>query len=183
MAYLNLIEKARKYLKVSDIVLDFGCGTGLVCNEIAINVKKIYAIDISAKMIEIANVKTSKRKIQNIDYKQTTVFNEAFKHGSFDAIIAFNILHLLNDAQKHVKRISELLKPGGFIISATPCMAEKPLLNNLLKIGSMLGIIPKIKSFKNSKVERIFIDENMEVTENIPLKLNSTQYLLIAQKQ
>jgi len=54
LSYLNFIEKARKYLKANDTVLDFGCGTGLVCNEIAENVKMIYAMDISSKMIEIA---------------------------------------------------------------------------------------------------------------------------------
>jgi 2-polyprenyl-3-methyl-5-hydroxy-6-metoxy-1,4-benzoquinol methylase len=183
MAYLNLIEKARKYLKVNDIVLDFGCGTGLVCNEIADNVKRVYAIDISSKMIEIARNKAFECKIKNIDFAYTTIFDERYKRDSIDIIIVFNVLHLLDDTQKVVQRISELLKPGGFIISATPCMGEKTLLNSLLKIGSILGIIPKIKSFKNSELERIFINENMEVTENIPLKLNSTQYLLIAQKQ
>lgn len=39
LTYLNIFEKTRKYLKVSDIVLDYGCGTRLVSNEIADNVE------------------------------------------------------------------------------------------------------------------------------------------------
>ncbi len=49
--YINIIERTKKYLKISDTVLDFGCGTGLISNEIADDVKMIHAIDISSNMI------------------------------------------------------------------------------------------------------------------------------------
>lgn len=39
--YLKFIEKTKKCLQVSNIVLDFGCGTGLVCNEIEVRSIKI----------------------------------------------------------------------------------------------------------------------------------------------
>ncbi len=48
--YRQIIEKSKIYLKTADIVLDFGCGTGLVSNEIAKSVKKIHAIDLSSKI-------------------------------------------------------------------------------------------------------------------------------------
>jgi ubiquinone/menaquinone biosynthesis C-methylase UbiE len=65
---IKIIEKTKKYLKISDNVLDYGCGTGLISNEIADNVKMIHAIDTSSKMIEIAKKKADRRKIENIDY-------------------------------------------------------------------------------------------------------------------
>ncbi len=49
---IKIIDRTKKYLKTSDTVLDFGCGTGLISNEIANNVRLIQAIDISSKMIE-----------------------------------------------------------------------------------------------------------------------------------
>jgi 2-polyprenyl-3-methyl-5-hydroxy-6-metoxy-1,4-benzoquinol methylase len=182
LTYRRFIEKAKKYLKVSDIVLDFGCGTGLVCNEIADNVKMIYAIDISSEMIEIAKKKAFGGKIQNINYVHTTIFDERFKSNSLEVIIVFNVLHLLEDSQKVIQRINELLKPGGFIISATPCMGERPVLNSLFSIGSKIGITPKIKSFKISELEHFFIKENFEIIETGSMKQNSPQYLLIARK-
>jgi 2-polyprenyl-3-methyl-5-hydroxy-6-metoxy-1,4-benzoquinol methylase len=182
LAYLNFIEKAREYLKDNDIVLDFGCGTGLVCNEIADNVKMIYAIDISSEMIEIAKNKAHGLKIRNINYVYTTIFDERFKRDSLDVIIVFNVLHLLEDSQKVIQRINELLKPEGFIISATPCMGERPLLNSLFSIGSKIGITPEIKSFKISELEHFFIKEKFEIIETDCLRQNSPQYLLIAKK-
>jgi ubiquinone/menaquinone biosynthesis C-methylase UbiE len=56
--YIRIIDKIRKYFKISDVVLDYGCGTGLISNLIVGNVKEIHAIDISSKMIEIAQKKS-----------------------------------------------------------------------------------------------------------------------------
>jgi predicted TPR repeat methyltransferase len=63
--YINIIERTKKHLKISDTVLDCGCGTGLISNEIADDVKVIHAIDISSNMIGIA-VKKQKREILQI---------------------------------------------------------------------------------------------------------------------
>jgi 2-polyprenyl-3-methyl-5-hydroxy-6-metoxy-1,4-benzoquinol methylase len=182
LTYWKFIEKAKKYLKTDDIVLDFGCGTGLVCNEIAEHVEMVYAIDISSKMLEIAQNKAFGRLIQNIDFVQTTIFDERFKRDSFDAILVLNVLHLLDESPKVIQRINELLKPRGFIISATPCMGEKPILKSLFSVGSIIGIMPKIKSFKITELERQITKENFELIETFRLKKNSPQYLIIAKK-
>jgi 2-polyprenyl-3-methyl-5-hydroxy-6-metoxy-1,4-benzoquinol methylase len=182
LTYLKFIEKAKKYLNESDIVLDFGCGTGLLCNEIADDVEMIYAIDISSKMIDIARSKASQRKIQNINYIYTSIFDERLEGDSFDVIIVFNVLHLLEDSQEVIQRINDLLKPGGYIISATPCMGEKPLLSSLFSIGSKIGVTPEIKSFKTDELYNLFIKGNFEIIETGYLKKNSPQYLLIANK-
>ena len=71
-------------------------------------------------MVEISKSKASKCKIQIIEFGHTTIFDDRFKNGSFDAIIAFNIFHLFEELQKSIERINELLKQGGLIISATP---------------------------------------------------------------
>jgi 2-polyprenyl-3-methyl-5-hydroxy-6-metoxy-1,4-benzoquinol methylase len=181
LSYQRFIEKARNYLKVNDIVLDFGCGTGLVCNEIADNVNMIYAIDISSEMIEIARTKAFECNIHNINFVHTTIFDERFKRDSIDVIIVLNVLHLLEDPQKVIQRIYELLKPEGLIISATPCMGERPVLNSLFSIGSKIGITPEIKSFKISGLEHSFIKEKFKIIETGCLKEKSPQYLIIAQ--
>ncbi|MCZ7372206.1 MAG: class I SAM-dependent methyltransferase [Candidatus Methanoperedens sp.] len=139
LTYMKIIEKTKKYLKISDVVLDYGCWTGLISNEIAGNVKVIHAIDISSKMIEIAKRKAEGRKIENIDYEHSTIFDERYKRGSFDVILVFYILHLLEDTPKVMQRINELLKPGGMIISATPCMGEKTFLSILLSLVTRLS--------------------------------------------
>ena len=109
----KIIERTKEYLKISDIVLDYGCGTGRISNEMAGNVRLIHAIDISANMIEIAKQKADGRGIKNIAYAHTTLFDERYERGSHDVILLFYILHLLEDTPTAMRRINDLLKPGG----------------------------------------------------------------------
>ena len=57
-------ENTKKYLNSSDIVLDYGCGTGTTYCELANRVKEIHAVDISSKMIEIAKRKAVAVKLK-----------------------------------------------------------------------------------------------------------------------
>ena len=183
ISYQIFIEKARKYLKIDDTVLDFGCGTGLICNEIAENVLSIYAMDISTNMIEISNNKAKELNIQNIEFSRTTIFDEKFKVSSFDAIIAFNIFHLLEEPQKYFQRLHQILKPGGLIISSTPCMSEAPLLNLILKIFSFIGMTPKLNSFTSSEMKKMLLVESFKLIELNRIKPKSPIYLCILEKK
>jgi 2-polyprenyl-3-methyl-5-hydroxy-6-metoxy-1,4-benzoquinol methylase len=180
--YLRIIEKTRKHLNTSDIVLDFGCGTGLVSNEIANDVKFIHAIDISSKMVAIAKEKAAGLKIENINYVHSTLIDEQLSKSSFDVILAFYILHLVEDSQKVMQRLNELLKPGGLLITATPCMGEKPILSSLFSVAGKVGIIPTIRAFKKSELENSITNENFEMIETECLHQSSQQYFIVTKK-
>ena len=177
------IQKTKNYLKINDIVLDFGCGTGQVSNEIAENVKMVHAIDISTKMIEIAKNKAQLNNIQNIEYINANLFDGKFKPGSMNIILAFYIFHLTDDVRNTLKRIHELLKPGGLIISVTPCMGNMWGLKGLFSLGTRLGIIPKVLLFKITELEKMFIQEDFEIIEKLSLQKNSHQYFIVAKKR
>lgn len=134
-------------------------------------------------MIEISKIKASERKIQNVDFLRTTIFDEELKKDSFDAIIAFNIFHLLEEPEKYFERLNQLLKPGGLILSVTPCMSEEPFLNKVLKFFSFLGVTPKINSFTSSEMEKICLNASFKTIELNRIKLNSPQYLCILVKE
>ncbi|OBZ17225.1 class I SAM-dependent methyltransferase [Bacillus sp. FJAT-26390] len=52
--YLQIIQLSKTRFTTSDVTLEYGCGTGLIANEISEDVKEIHAIDISSNMITIA---------------------------------------------------------------------------------------------------------------------------------
>jgi 2-polyprenyl-3-methyl-5-hydroxy-6-metoxy-1,4-benzoquinol methylase len=178
---IKIIEKTRNRLKISDNVLDYGCGTGTAAIEIAGSVKTVNGIDISSKMIEAAKGKTVERKVKNIDFEQTTIFDEKFKKGSFDVILCFYLLHLMEDKPNVMRRINELLKSGGLMISATPCI-KGTFLGVLLSPLSKIGLIPQITSFKVSELEDLMIDENFEIVETECLNKSGQQYFVVAKK-
>jgi len=177
------VEKIIKYIESNDIVLDYGCATGSIAIEIANNVKKIYGIDISSKMIQAAKSKAKENKIENASFAQTTVFNEKYKKESFDVILAFNVLHLLEDAHKVIQRINELLKPGGLIISSTACLGEKnTFLTKLLFFLTKIRIAPYIKFFKITELKDSFINENFQIIETENEFQGKYSYFIAAKK-
>ncbi|MFZ1807800.1 MAG: methyltransferase domain-containing protein [Cyclobacteriaceae bacterium] len=180
--YHLVIEKLKGYLQPTHIVLDFGCGTGLIANEITKSVKEIHAIDISAKMIELATIKAKKQHIDNIQYTQATVHSENLKASTYDVILAFHILHLVEDASLTIQRIKELLKPGGIFISVTPCMADKPFFSGLLSLFGSIGIVPKITSFNYQDLQNLLADEKLTIVESEKLAGTSNQYFIVGKK-
>lgn len=166
-ARIRMLESINRYINNEDVVLDYACGTGLIANEIARNVKKIYAIDTSSKMINTAKRKAAERNIENIDFSQSTIFDKQFKRESFDVILVFNVLHMLEDSRRVVKRINELLNPGGIMISSTACMEEneKSSINGVLTVLSEIGIVPYLRFFKISELEDLITNTNFQIIE------------------
>jgi len=182
--YNKVIENTKKFLNINDIALDYGCGTGIVTNKIADNVKEIHGIDISSKMIVVAKRKAEERNIQNITYLQSTIFDDRYKKESFNVILAFNILHLLEDTQKVMQRINELLKPGGLFISATACMGEKKtFIGILLFLLNKLRIIPYTKFLKFSELEGLIANGNFQIIKTEDLHDTPPNYFVVAKKQ
>ncbi|MFD2170550.1 class I SAM-dependent methyltransferase [Tumebacillus lipolyticus] len=180
--YLQIIQRTKMHLKLSNVVLDYGCGTGLISNEIIEDVKEIHAIDISSNMIAIAEKKAKERNIANINYSHATIFDERYKKGSFDVILAFHVLHLLEDEHIVLQRMNELLKPEGLLISATPCVGEKIVLRNFLNFAGRVGLVPNIRSFKILNLVDTIEKGNFSIVETECLKKSSQEYFVVARK-
>lgn len=160
-------EKLKKYLKSSDLVLDYGCGTGTIAIEYAGRVKEIHGIDFSGKMIEIAQRKAALSNIENVNFNKSIIFDDRLKEESYDVVLAWGILHLVDDRPDVLKRINELLKPGGLLISATECMAEKKSsIASLISLLIKLRIFPlMIKFFTVSELEDSITSANFQIVE------------------
>ena len=182
--YADTIERTRKYLKKDDIILDFACGTGITTIQISGFVKKIYAIDISQRIIDIAAEKAEKNQIDNIKFYKTDLFNEEFEENSFDVVLAFNILYFLKNASENISRIYELLKSGGLFISVTDCLGENiSLLNRIKHLLSRIGIFPFMKMYSIPELEDLIIsDVDFEIIETAILYDNPLNYFIVAKK-
>ena len=107
------------------MVLDIGCATGTQCDDLAANVKQVAGIDISGKFLKIAEKRKAARNIDNVEFIKTTVFDERFKPGQFDVVMAFYVLHFYEDVDGVIKRIHNLLKPGGLFVLETACLGNE----------------------------------------------------------
>jgi 2-polyprenyl-3-methyl-5-hydroxy-6-metoxy-1,4-benzoquinol methylase len=181
--YHKIVENTKTHLDTNEIVLDYACGTGVITNEIAGHVKEIHGVDISSKMIDVATRRAGERKLDNVHYAQSTIFDERYEKESFDVVLAFSILHLLEDTHKIVQRLSELLKPGGLFISATPCLGEKKsFLSILFFLMSKTGITPYMRFLRFSDLEGLVANGNFEIVETENLHQTPPNYFIVAKK-
>jgi len=184
---LRIIEKTKKYLNANDVVLDYGCATGSIAIEMANMAKEVRGIDISSNMIEIAGRKADERKIKNIGFTRTAIFDESLGKESFDLILAFSVLHLVENSTQVIDRINQLLKPGGVFISATPCLGEKAFVSILMNIPiflfSKIGILPPINFFSVSNLAASIKNVSFQIIENENLSVRPLTECFIAARK
>lgn len=163
----KVIESSKEFLEKDKYVLDFGCGSGAITNKLAEEVKAIEAIDISSGMLGFAQNQADENAITNINYRQVSIFDESFKNETFDVILAFNVLHYIEDMPSLIERINSLLKPNGVFISSTACMKEKrSLIRFVVSLLSKIGIVPKMISYKKVELETLIESGNFELIKS-----------------
>lgn len=146
-AYQDTIQFSKQYINNNRVVLDFACGTGIAAIQIAPVVNKVYGVDISEKMLNVAREKAASDRINNIEFLNGDLFAGCLNEQKFDTILAFNVLHFLNDIDASIKRIYEMLRPNGIFISATDCFGEHKSLMNVLKL--FFGKLELFRWYKN----------------------------------
>ena len=183
LAYEAKIHKIKIYLKPDNVVLDIGCATGTQCGDIADNVKHVTGIDISGKLISIAEQRKAHRKIENIEFLKTSLFDERFQKGSFDVVMAFYVLHFFEDIDAVFKRIHELLVPGGFFISETACLGDGNfIVGKLLRLVGIFGFMPKINLLTTRQLEQALEKAGFSIVEKKKFSGSNSEYTFIAKK-
>lgn len=183
-AYDIKIAKLKTYLTPDMSVLDIGCATGTQCGDIADCVNQVTGIDISGKLLAIAEQRMAERNLNNVEFIRTSVFDERFQPGSFDVVMAFFVLHFFEDIDAVMKRVHELLKPGGIFISETACLGSKSkLVGNLLRYAGHLGFLPRITLLTTLQLEQSLKKTNFSITEKTKFSERpDAEFTLIAKK-
>ena len=105
--------------------LDFGCGIGRLSQALAEYFDRVYGVDISAKMIELA--RQHNQKGARVEY----VCNPAgdlsqFAEGSIDMVLSWITLQHMRPryARRYIQEFLRVLAPGGLLLFQYP---SKPI--------------------------------------------------------
>jgi len=164
-AYQKKLQVTREYFQPEMEVLEFGCGTGSTAIAHAPYVKHIRAIDISAKMLEIAKGKADAEQVENVTFERSTIDEFSAAEQSLDAVLGLSILHLLANKEAAIAKVHKMLKPGGIFISSTACLGDTMLrfLAFIVPIGKLLGLLPLVKAFTRKELENSLTDAGFEI--------------------
>lgn len=153
--YERTMARTRELLKPTDAVFEFGCGTGTSALKLAPSVARYVASDISPEMIKIAREKAEAEHVRNAAFNVATLEDAPWPDASFDAVLGFNILHLVPSREAALRGVRRLLKPGGLFISKTPCLKEMNFLIPLLvPVMQAVGQAPHVGLFKADDLAR-----------------------------
>lgn len=91
---------------------------------LAPNVANYIAVDVSASMLDYARGELCKYSRPSLRFEFADANYLEMPGQSYSVIIARNILHLLEDIERSIDSFADLLRPGGLLISKTPCVGD-----------------------------------------------------------
>lgn len=164
--YERSLDRTRHLLGHSDTVLELGCGTGTTALKLAPFATRIVGIDVSKEMVAIAREKAVAEGCRNAEFTVAAADNSPGLDGSYDAVLAFNLLHLIPDRPSTLARIHRLLKPGGLFISKTPCLSEmNPLIRVAVPLMRLVGKAPFVSVFAAPAIEAEIAGAGFHINE------------------
>lgn len=165
-AYEKTLAQTRAYLKPTDNVLELGAGTSSTAVLLAPDVARYTASDISSEMVLIGQEKLARSGLENLHIVQGALGDTALGDGPFDAILAFNLLHLVPDAPSDISRAFAMLKPGGMFISKTVCLTGRyALLRPVIGALQLMGKAPSVAYLSPKSVARMMTDAGFQIVE------------------
>jgi cyclopropane fatty-acyl-phospholipid synthase-like methyltransferase len=172
-AYEYTLERTRSYLKPDDHVLELGCGTGSTPLLLAPHVKQITAMDLSSGMLAIAQEKTDKAGIKNLQFVES---GSVPSTGHYDVVMGYSLFHLVPDMEARFKQINALLPEGGYFISKTACLADAGdsiggrfkslMIRVMIPLMQLVGKAPYVRRFTARELEAAVTKAGFEIVES-----------------
>ena len=106
----------------------------------------------------------------------------------YDAALAFNLLHLIEDLPGTLRRTHDLLKPGGMLISKTPCL-DGLLFRLMLPV--MLAFFrlrygaaaPHVGLWTPDTLEQAFEEAGFEIVEAESIPKGNMKHFVVARRK
>jgi SAM-dependent methyltransferase len=163
--YEATLERVQGLLSVGHDVLEIGCGTGTTALRLAPFTRRLRATDVSAEMIAIAREKLAAAPVPQLSFDVADADAAVAAPGTQDVVLAFNLLHLVDDLDHALALTAQALRPGGLLLAKTPCVGEmNPLIPRLaLPLMRALGKAPRVLCFKAPALQAAMVSQGLEV--------------------
>lgn len=157
--YEQTLRRVLHRLQPTDCVLELGCGTASTAFRLAPATAHYTAADLSPAMVDIARQKlaTAPAEVQRVlhlvvadadaSLSAPAVGADPEPNTGWDAVLAFNLLHLVPDLDHTLAQVVRQLRPGGLFISKTACIAHmNPLVPHVaLPVMRWLRLAPPVQ--------------------------------------
>jgi len=104
--------------QAGDVVVDVGSGTGLLALKLAPRVEQVWAIDISASMVDYLRTKAASAGLQNVDAAVASAVSLPLVDAFADLVVSNYCFHHMGDVDKRraLQEAMRVLRPGGRLV-------------------------------------------------------------------
>ena len=161
-AYDSMLSNIRDIIPDNAEVLECAAGTGEISIAIAPKAKSILCTDLSVQMLERAERKAVKKGLHNITFAERNLLSLPEGDGSFDVVIAANVVHLLDNPYDALDELWRVTKTGGVLIVPTFLVyGSKKGFSFLIKCYKLIGFNPK-HNFDETKYREMLNESSLE---------------------
>ncbi len=182
-AFEDKIRHTIAKMEPDHTVLDIGCGTGSLALRLAPSGGHIHGLDVSSQMIRIAREKAS--EVENVTF-HVGAFDpsfDVFPARSLDGICAYSLLHLVTDGAAALARMYEALRPGGFLVTSTPCLGESWVpYRPIITVMRWAGKAPRVEVVTKAWVRQAVRDAGFVDLEEPEVGAKATTTFLMARR-
>ena len=144
-------------------VLEVAAGTGLMTAVIAPRVQQVIATDYAENMLAILRERMKSAGISNVEAERRDIYALGYAPGSFDAVVAGNVLHLVPDLESALDALCNVLRPGGTLITPTFVHDETALAWVASRVlANMLGQ-PMHRRFTTASLRRALENRGLRI--------------------
>ena len=159
-----MAELVAEAVSGAERVLEVAAGTGLVTRVVAPRVKQLVATDYSAAMVSELQARVDRQAPGNVACEQADLYALPYDAGSFDAVVAANVLHLVPYLDGALAALSDMLRPGGRLVVPTYCHDEHAASWIMSRLLGLTGF-PGQRRFTLATLEEAVRGAGLEVVE------------------
>ena len=172
---INKYQKVGSFKEIlkKKVILDLGCGGGILSETLAKEGANILAIDQSKKLINEAKKRAKSKKLK-IDYQCLSIKSLKVKRAKFDIILCMEVIEHVQDYRSFIKLAFECLKKDGIIIFSTINKSFLSYFTTIFLAEKVLKLVPPKTHDWNMYVKP---EEILEVAEKFSLRLDKIKGL------
>ncbi|WP_425258610.1 bifunctional 2-polyprenyl-6-hydroxyphenol methylase/3-demethylubiquinol 3-O-methyltransferase UbiG [Rubrivivax sp. RP6-9] len=170
------------------VVVDIGCGGGILAEAMAQRATHVTGADLAARPLGVARLHALETGVSNIEYREIAAEALAAERpGSYDVVTCMEMLEHVPDPSSVVHACSALVKPGGWVFFSTLNRNPKAFLFAIVGAEYVLQLLPKgtheyAKFIRPSELSRWCRDAGLSVQGSRGMQYNplSKRYWLSA---
>lgn len=153
------------------VVLDVGCGGGILSDSMARKGAQVTGIDLSTKALKVAQLHALEVQTPNVQYREISAESMAAQQpASFDVVTCMEMLEHVPDPASVVRACATLVKPGGWVFFSTLNRNPKSFLLAIVGAEYLLKLLPRgtheyAKMIRPSELARYAREADLELRQ------------------